>query len=484
MRRFRPSSGSPILLVSALSGLLLGLCGLPLAWSLLTPLPLAALLWLAASAPTPRQVAGRLFWGMGVYFAVQLWWLTDFMAELTRLPWGGLFVLPLFAIEGGFFALLGWLAARPFSEPLARVWALAGGWVLLEWLRTLGPLAFPWSGLGYTLLPAPISQSADLWGTLGLSLVVTLTAASLVSLALRRFTAPLLTLLLWVGGSVYGLTRSHADGPQGQALLVRSDFDSFGRASGSLSFEQQFQTLLALSKARRPGELNVWSETAIINAPDLFRAPAPGLYGVYQNGGNTAQSWDGKAPGRVSYTKLKPVPFGEFFPFSEALRPVYALIFRLLGIPNFDPPPSGTQTKPLLLNAVSYGTYICYDSIFAWVPRQMVLQGAQLLVNVSNDGWYRGWGVRQHFQMGRMRAIETRRWLIRSVNKGILGVVDDLGRPVQTLDHGEGVLHARYRLLSGQSVYLRVGDLPALLLALGTLIPALRAQRRRRRELL
>ncbi|ULH15952.1 hypothetical protein MF271_04795 [Deinococcus sp. KNUC1210] len=84
---------------------------------------------------------------------------------------------------------------------------------------------------------------------------------------------------------MYGLTRAAASGPEGRALLVRTDFDSFGRASGSLGFEQQFQRLLQLSQARQPGELTIWSETAIINAPDLLRAPAPGIYGVYSSSG-------------------------------------------------------------------------------------------------------------------------------------------------------------------------------------------------------
>ena len=78
----RRSFRSPFLLIllCLLLGTLLGLCGLPLPWSFLTPLPLAGVLWLAATAEAPRQVAGRLFWIMGAYFAVQLWWLTQFMA--------------------------------------------------------------------------------------------------------------------------------------------------------------------------------------------------------------------------------------------------------------------------------------------------------------------------------------------------------------------------------------------------------------------
>ena len=487
-----------LFLLLALSGLLLGLCGLPLGWSALTPIPLALALWLMAGG-TPfgtvgalsagnrsagnRDVATRTFWLMSFYFAAQLWWLTRFMADLSGLPWGGVLVLPLFLLEGLFWAVMAWVVTWPLHSLQARVWALAGGWVLLEWLRTLGPLAFPWSDLGYTLLPTPVAQTADLWGVRGLSVLVAFTAASLVSLAHRRSRAPLAALLLWAGGWAYGSTRSGGTGPEGRALLIRSEFDSFGRASGQLTAAAQVQRLTELSRSRQPGELVIWSETAIQNQSDLNRVPAAGIYGVYQYPNNSAVSWNGNRQGSVVYDKLKPVPMGEYFPFENAAagKLVWTQVFQLLRLP-FYPPPIGQSTRPLELNGALYGTYICYDSIFSWIPRQMVRGGAQVLVNISNDGWYKGWGVTQHFQMGRMRAIETRRWVIRSVNEGVAAVVDDLGRPVSVLSQGEGVLHARYRLLSGKSVYVQLGEWPALALAVLMFIPAWRIERSSRRR--
>ena len=473
----------PTFLLLSLCGLLLGLCGLPQPWSALTPLVLAPALWLLAGGSGPLGVARRTFWLVSVYFATQLWWLTHFMAELSGLAAGGLLVLPLFALEGLFWALMAALVTLPLQDRLARVWALAAGWVLLEQLRTLGPLAFPWSDLGYTLLPTPLAQTADLWGASGLSLLVAGTAASLVALARRRPHAALCAGALWAAGLGYSLTRVPGDGPQGQALLVRSEFDSFGRANGSLTPGLQFQHLLTLSRSRQPGEITVWSETSVQDPVQLPLVPGAGIYGVYQQPRNTAQSWDGRQAGGVIYDKLKPVPMGEYFPFenSAAGRALWSRVFALIRL-SFDPPPIGQSTLPLSLNGVRYGTYICYDSIFSWVTRELVRNGAQVLVNISNDGWYRGWGVTQHFQMGRLRAIETRRWVLRSVNMGVAAAVDDLGRPQQVLDRGEGALHARYRLLSGETPYVRLGDAPALALALGLLLPASRAQRRSQRS--
>ncbi|MFC6667037.1 hypothetical protein ACFP9V_18070 [Deinococcus radiopugnans] len=82
--------------------------------------------------------------------------------------------------------------------------------------------------------------------------------------------------------------------------------------------------------------------------------------------------------------------------------------------------------------------------------------------------------------MGRVRAIENRRWLVRSVNKGVAGTVNDLGQPVRTLASGEQTqaLSVRPKLLTGRTVFNRVGDWPALLLALGMIGYAVRVDRR------
>ena len=147
------------------------------------------------------------------------------------------------------------------------------------------------------------------------------------------------------------------------------------------------------------------------------------------------------------------------------------MILTPLGfaIPNFRPNPNPT---PLTLNGVLYGAYICYDSVFPRVARALAAQGAQVLVNPSNDGWYQGWGVQQHFNMGRVRAIETRRWLVRSVNNGVAGSVNDLGQPIQTVQDGTELrtLDVRPRLLTGTTLYVRLGDWPALMLALGMIL--------------
>lgn len=461
----------PPFLTAAFLGALLAACGLPLPWSFLSYLPLAVLFLFVSGGTSPRGVAGRMWWAGTAYSAVHLWWLTAFLAKLFGTPVLGVLAFALFALEGAFLALLAWLAARFAASREARVWALAGGWVILEWLRFLGPLAFPWPTLGSTLLPTPAIQIADLGGVLLGSVLVTATAAALVSFWWGRRPPLVLLSALWVAALAYGVTRVPGTGPVQPMLVLRTTFDSFGRATRQLTPEAQLEVQRRLSAARTPGELVVWSETALTSfglPAQLPEFPGPGISGLgtFQPRRNAVVSVD--ASGRVTALneKARPVPFGETFPLYQALRPGYHLIEEATGLDlaalTILP---ARQVIPLRLNGTLYGTYVCYDSVFPWVARQLVRKGAGLLVNPSNDGWYEGWGVRQHFLMGRVRAIETRRWLVRSVNEGVAAAVNDLGEPVQTLSAGAGALHIRPRLLSGQTLYTRLGDLPALLLA-------------------
>ncbi len=472
----------PPLATAALLGVLLALTLPPLPTGILTPVVLAALLMFAAAAPTPREVAGRIFVAQSVAIGIHLAWLMVFLGRIFGQPLLGGLGLALYALEGAFYALMAYVVARLIPSPRGRVWGLAGGWVLLEALRFLGPFAFPWPTLGYSLIDTPMIQIADLGGVLLCSALVTLTAAALVRFWQGRAAPLWLVVACWLGALSYGITRTPASGPESQALLQRTTVDAFAKAGQLLSPEQQFTIYNSLTlQHRRPGEVAVWTETAIQRENLLPSAPAGGIYGVARvtDGANRNQAvaWTGQAEAGHN-DKARPVPFGEYFPLRQPLAPVWNIIERGTGMLLESTPPAPTL-RPLTLNGVQYGTYICYDSVFPWVARQLTGAGANVLVNISNDGWYAGWGVQQHFLMGRVRAIENRRWVLRSVNEGIAAVIDDLGQPVQTLSSGQGVIHARFRVLNGQTVFDRVGDWPALLLTAGMVGVGLARRNRR-----
>lgn len=459
----------PPLLITALLGLALALTLPPLPTGLLTPIALAALLWHVSQPQRPKETAGRMLIAMSVATGIHLSWLVLFLGNIFGAPPLGALALALYALEGGFYALVAYLVAQKITSPQGRLWGLAGGWIILEALRFLGPFAFPWPTLGYSLLPTPLIQIADIGGVLLVSVLIAATAAALAHAALapRQGRGPLGVMgLSLLAALAYGLTRTPADGPEHQALLIRSDIPAFAKAEQSVSPAEQFALYNTLSSTRTPTEVVIWPETAVQDPSLLPQVPEHGIYGLfrYDTGPrNQAVGWNGQTI-TATTNKARPVPFGEYFPLRQPLAPVWNMIEGTIH-QSLQSTPAATTLTPLPLGDVQYGAYVCYDSVFPWAARQLTNKGANVLLNVSNDGWFASWGVAQHFWMGRVRAIENRRWVLRSVNEGIAGSVDDLGRPVETLNE-KGALHVRFRVLSEKTIYNVVGDWPALLLAL------------------
>ena len=137
------------------------------------------------------------------------------------------------------------------------------------------------------------------------------------------------------------------------------------------------------------------------------------------------------------------------------------------------PPPSNRNDSPrafspgdgpgVLNTFVPIGVSICHEVVYPELMNQAVRAGAQLLVNVSNDGWLdAGSGIasRQHFAMSIFRAVETRRYLVRGAITGVSGVVDPYGRVVQVLGpHTTGVVMAGVAGRDTMTPYVRLGDL-------------------------
>jgi apolipoprotein N-acyltransferase len=162
------------------------------------------------------------------------------------------------------------------------------------------------------------------------------------------------------------------------------------------------------------------------------------------------------------YDKVHLVPFGEYLPFPR--------LFSFAGgltkeVGEFQ---EGTSRAPLEAESTPMGIFICYESVFPGEVRQFAEQGAQVLVNLSNDGWYGDSGAyAQHLNQTRMRAIENDRWLLSATNTGVTASIDPYGRTVARLARKErGALVAPYALTSVTTFYTRHGDWFAWLCAI------------------
>jgi len=162
------------------------------------------------------------------------------------------------------------------------------------------------------------------------------------------------------------------------------------------------------------------------------------------------------------YDKVHLVPFGEYVPFKR--------VFSFAGgltkeVGDFS---SGTSRAPLRAGSGRLGVFICYESIFPDEVRQLAANGAEVFVNISNDGWYGDSGAyAQHLKQARMRAVENDRWLLRDTNTGVTASIDPYGRVVASIPRKiRSALDAPYALTNVTTFYTRHGDWFAYLCAI------------------
>jgi apolipoprotein N-acyltransferase len=185
--------------------------------------------------------------------------------------------------------------------------------------------------------------------------------------------------------------------------------------------------------------------------------------GYHEFGSAAVFNSDGSYLGR--YDKIHRVPWGEYVPYAQFFSFAGKLIS---GVGDME---AGTQAKIFPLNGHNVGIFICYESIFGDEVRHFVRNGAQVLVNISDDGWYGDSGAPwQHLDMARMRAIENDRWVLRDTNTGITTAIDPHGRGTfATPRHVRAAFSFPYDYRTDITFYTRHGDWFAWLCAIATL---------------
>jgi apolipoprotein N-acyltransferase len=462
-------------------------------------LALIPLFALVAGTDRPRDAFGLgFFFGLS-FFAVYIFWLPDSFADIFG-PISWIIYVPIVLMCAAFWGIVTWASRVIGKRGTGTLWLLPAFWLMMEWARTQGPLAFPWGSLGYLWLGTPIAQAADIAGSYGLSFL-TLVMAALVASPLippqenkgnvfgqssSRSLLPWLgipiAIVLGLGTFFYGNYRLQQTptAPNQQALLVQGNTDPLGRAQGTSSDLEVYTRLSSEGVAQYP-QVNfvVWPEGALLQSET---GPLEGMQGETvrlqleeSTKGKTLISgagiWEGNTSINLAYgfydgqitdqfTKIYLVPFGEGLPFHSTLKPVYDFFYRLFGFGQSYEKARGKILNPITTPEITAAAYICYESVFPQVARSMVKRGAQVLINISNDAWFGvSSGAEQHFLMGTMRAIETRRYLLRAGNDGITAVVNPLGQVLERLERKiEGTLVGDYAITNGMTLYVRFGD--------------------------
>jgi apolipoprotein N-acyltransferase len=185
-----------------------------------------------------------------------------------------------------------------------------------------------------------------------------------------------------------------------------------------------------------------------------------------------------------TYKKMQLVPFGEYVPFAHIFTfagPIVESVDNFsagerVDLLRFDggtvavadqatpdvaaTAPAGTNGDHHPLASATLTTAICYEAVFPHLAREAVEAGSQLLTTITNDAWYGTSSAPfQHFEQATMRAIEQGRYLVRSANTGISGVVDPYGRVIVRSElFVPATLTGEVRLLQSWTLYARIGD--------------------------
>jgi apolipoprotein N-acyltransferase len=447
-----------------------------------------------------------------VWFAGTCYWIFDTMHRYGGLPSPvALLVQVLFCLYVGLYhGLFGLLLALVAGGSLARPDSAASAksirrallaapflWVAVELARTR-ITAFPWELLGYSQAANfALTRIAMLTGVYGLSFEILLVnsvfaAGFLASQKQRRnlLLAACAGAVLLQAGQLVTPGRTAADRA---AILVQPNVPILEGAGWTKPyFEDTLRDLTALSlhppaedaAAESPG-LIVWPESPspFYTSDPVFRNAVSAL--AIQSGSWVVAGSIGTnpatAPGGESskifnsaalvspqglwvgrYDKVHLVPFGEYLPFPQLFAFAGGLTKEVGEFQH------GASHAPLDAGSQRLGMFICYESIFPDEVRQGPLLGAQVLVNISNDGWYGDSGAwKQHLQQTQMRAIENDRWLLSATNTGMTASIDPYGRLVASTQRKiRTALLAPYALNARTTFYTRHGDWFAFLCAI------------------
>ncbi len=409
-----------------------------------------------------------------------------------------MYALYLSLYHGLFGLLLALIAARRNGFSLRALVFTPFVWVAVELARTY-ITGFPWDLLGTTQIDnIPLSRVATVTGVYGISFEIVLentavAAAFLVPYARRMFllTASLAAAIaLHAGKLVHPPPLPTSYG----ATLVQADVPILDSGEWTLDYlTQTLDSLAALSVRPARGvqgtpTLIVWPESpAPFFATDLHvrstlanvaRATdsyvIAGTLGIEHAGDpmrqpdiyNSASVIAPNGAWTARYDKIHLVPFGEFVPFETMFSFASGLTHQVGTFAR------GKSRLPLEVGTTKVGVFICYEAIFPDEVRQFAKNGAEVFVNVSNDGWYgEGGAPWQHLNQARMRSVENHRWLLRDTNTGITAVIDPYGRVVAEAPRNQRTqLQAAYSLVETTTFYTRHGDWFPLLCAIITLL--------------
>jgi apolipoprotein N-acyltransferase len=410
--------------------------------------------------------------------------------------WGVLLLIA--TVWGCSIGLFTWMVQRLSRQGMG--WALAGApflWISTEVLRAYLPeISFPWGLLGYPAAGNPaLVQLTTITGIYGVSFLVAVFNSLLIWILTATAEQKKTRMAILAGVLAVLLAVQHfgpAFVPHAEAhhiaRVVQPNFPENEQYVGDWYVDHRADlaqldqlSLRTLPGAQKP-DLLIWPEAP---APFSFQDPRFGPYisrlatefqnpvvvgvidwkpilesgrGVPRTGlvpYNSAALLNGLGQKTFLYDKIHLVPFGEYEPFPLIHQVVTSVSEEVGGFRK-----GKDRSVGKFPNGNTFSIFICYEAIYAGEIRQFANNGAQLLINVSNDGWFgKSEAAEQHIRMARVRAVENRRWLLRDTNSGITASIDPYGNVQRVMQRDtRDSADLPYDFRSDKTIYTRFGD--------------------------
>ncbi len=438
----------------------------------------------------------------GIFFVVTcVPWIAEVLSVHGGMSvaagWGVLLLIA--AVWAAAIGVFAWIVQRLSRRSIGI--ALAGApflWISTEVFRTYLPeISFAWSLLGYPAAGNPaLVQLTTVTGIYGLSFLVAGGNALLLWADFSKTPAERKKRGGIVASAVVALVAVLLIGPRfvpkaeahHLARVVQPNFPEILQYAGDWYAEHKAdlaeleQLSVRPSPDGRQPDLLIWPEAP---APFSFQDPHfgpvitriaeefhhPIVVGVIEwkpeqlkiNGQmragvapyNSAAAVNELGQRTFSYDKMHLVPFGEYEPFPLIHQVVNSVSEEVGGFRK-----GLERSVGKFSNGDTFSVFICYEAIYAGEVRLFVYRGAQLLINISNDGWFgTSDAAEQHLRMVRVRAVENRRWIVRDTNSGITASIDPYGNVERVLKRdARGSADLPYDFRTDQTIYTRFGD--------------------------
>ena len=447
---------------------------------------LAALFSLLILSNNRRQTV-KLSWAFGVgLFGAGSSWVFQSMYTFAQAPFllAALFTflfvfalalqIGLFGLIASFFTMCSRITLLLFVYPAA--------WVLIEWTRGWLFTGFPWLYVGHSQIDTWFAHFAPVGGSLMVSWVVAIISGALVLIFTQQNTGSVSRLNRMAGicvitllvGTAWLLSDKDWVKSEGETLKV-------SLLQGNIAQEKKWlpenrvpsvERYMKMTRENWDSDLIVWPETAIpgrfADFKDLVLKPMQQetlenntnlLIGGFRETDSDQVENSALVLGKSStavdfYSKRHLVPLGEYIPLLDYFR----WLDRWINIP-FNNLSQGTDDGLLPIGKYQAQISICYEDAFG---EEIIddLPEADYLVNVTNDGWFsHTLQPYQHMQIARFRALESGRYLLRSTNTGLSGIIDHNGKVVHTIPaYEKGVVKGTISILSGTTPYVKYGN--------------------------